>query len=603
MKNTFKLIFYNFKTLFYFELLYKLIIAVVFTPLSLLIFNLTMKLTGYSYLTLENIGGFLLNPITIIILILLLLFISIVTLFDISTMIVIFDESYHEYHINLKDALKISIIKTGKILRPKNILLMVFLLFIIPFLNVGITSGVITSIKIPEFIMDYINSNIVLFIIYTIVYLFLVLLSFRWIFVFNYMILEGKSFRNARKSSINLVYSKKTKCMLRIFSYQLLTILVFAISVLLIIALTYFLCNLIGKHLIIKSLVLTIIGILVTIVGFIIFILSNAITFAIISGSYYRYKFLLEEEIKPIDFKSIVKPKKKLSLRFKLFVLGIVLLIIGGLSTTIYLLVSGKYNPNIEFVKQMEVTAHRGASVKYPENTMIAFKGAYDMGADWIELDIQQTKDRKIVVSHDTNLKRVTGVNKNIIDMTYDEIKELDAGSFKDGEFAGERIPLLEDVLRFANDNPIRLNIELKPTGKEIDFEKDVVDLINKYNFKERCVLTSQVHDVLKNIKQYDSSIKTVYVMSLAVGDITKIEYADAFSVEASSVNESLVNKVHNSGKEIYAWTVNKESSISEMIDMGVDNIITDNIELAKEVIDSSNYSFIYQELIEFLRK
>ena len=306
MKNTFKLIFYNFKTLFYFELLYKLIIAVVFTPLSLLIFNLTMKLTGYSYLTLENIGGFLLNPITIIILILLLLFISIVTLFDISTMIVIFDESYHEYHINLKDALKISIIKTGKILRPKNILLMVFLLFIIPFLNVGITSGVITSIKIPEFIMDYINSNIVLFIIYTIVYLFLVLLSFRWIFVFNYMILEGKSFRNARKSSINLVYSKKTKCMLRIFSYQLLTILVFAISVLLIIALTYFLCNLIGKHLIIKSLVLTIIGILVTIVGFIIFILSNAITFAIISGSYYRYKFLLEEEIKPIDFKSIV---------------------------------------------------------------------------------------------------------------------------------------------------------------------------------------------------------------------------------------------------------------------------------------------------------
>ena len=266
-------------------------------------------------------------------------------------------------------------------------------------------------------------------------------------------------------------------------------------------------------------------------------------------------------------------------------------------------MVSGKYNPNIEFVKQMEVTAHRGASVKYPENTMIAFKGAYDMGADWIELDIQQTKDRKIVVSHDTNLKRVTGVNKNIIDMTYDEIKELDAGSFKDDEFEGERIPLLEDVLRFANDNPIRLNIELKPTGKEIDFEKDVVDLINKYNFKERCVLTSQVHDVLKNIKEYDSSIKTVYVMSLAVGDITKIEYADAFSVEASSINEKLVSKVHNSGKEIYGWTVNKELSIQHMIDMGVDNIITDNIELGKELVNTDNYSYLIKEFINFLRK
>ena len=603
MRNTFKLITYNFKTLFFFELLYKLIISVIFTPLSVFIFNLTMKLTGYTYLTLENIGNFLWNPITIGILLLLLIFISIITLFDISTMIVIFDESYHEYHINLKDALKISIIKTWKIIRPKNILLMIFLLFIIPFLNIGITSSVISSIKIPEFIMDYINSNLLFFLLYFIVYIFLVLLAFRWIFVFNYMILEGKSFRDARKSSINLVYSKKTKCMLRIFSYQLVALVIFAIAALLIILFTYYLCKLIGTHLIIKSVVISIIGMLVSIVGLIIFILFNAINFAIISGSYYRYKTILEEEIKPIDFKSIVKPKKKKSLRFKLFVLGIILLIISGLSTTIYLVVSGKYNLNIEYVKQMEITAHRGASVKYPENTMAAFKGAFELGADWIELDVQQTKDRKIVVSHDTNLKRVTGVNKNIIDMTYDEIKELDAGSFFDEKFKDERIPLLEDVLKYVIDKPIRLNIELKPTGQEVDFEKDVIDLINKYNYKDRCVLTSQVHDVLKNIKEYDSSIKTVYVMSLAVGDITKIEYADAFSVEASSINEKLVSKVHNSGKEIYGWTVNKELSIQHMIDMGVDNIITDNIELGKELVNTDNYSYLIKEFINFLRK
>ena len=602
MKNTFKLINYNFKTLFFFELLYKLIITVVFTPLSVFIFNLTMKLTGYNYLTLENIRSFLLTPITIFILLLLLIFIAIITLFDISTMIVIFDESYHDYHISLKDAVKISIIKTLKIIRPKNILLIVFLLFIIPFLNIGITSGVISSIKIPEFLMDYINSNMLLFFIYFAIYIFFVLLAFRWIFVFNYMILEGKSFKEARKSSINLVYSKKTKCMLRIFSYQIAALLTFGIAVILVIAGVYFLCVLIGTHLIIKSIVITIIGILVGIVGIIVFILFNAISFAIISGSYYRYKTILKEDIKPIDFKSIVKPKKKWSLRFKIFLLGIILLIISGLSTTIFLVVSGKYNPNIEFVKKMEITAHRGASAKYPENTMAAFKGAFELRADWIELDVQQTKDRKIVVSHDTNLKRVTGVNKNIIEMTYDEIKNLDAGSFFDVKFKDERIPLLEDVLKYVIDKPIRLNIELKPTGEEVEFEKEVIDLINKYNYRERCVLTSQVHDVLKNIKEYDSSIKTVYVMSLALGDITKIEYADAFSVEASSVNKNLVKKVHNKGKEIYAWTVNKETSIQHMIDMNVDNIITDNIELGKELVNSNNYSYLIQELIEFLR-
>ena len=416
------------------------------------------------------------------------------------------------------------------------------------------------------------------------------------------MILEGKSFKEARKSSINLVYSKKTKCMLRIFSYQIAALLTFGIAVILVIAGVYFLCVLIGTHLIIKSIVITIIGILVGIVGIIVFILFNAISFAIISGSYYRYKTILNEDIKPIDFKSIVKPKKKWSFRFKIFLLGIILLIISGLSTTIFLVVSGKYNPNIEFVKKMEITAHRGASAKYPENTMAAFKGAFELRADWIELDVQQTKDRKIVVSHDTNLKRLTGVNKNIIEMTYDEIKNLDAGSFFDVKFKNERIPLLEDVLKYVIDKPIRLNIELKPTGEEVEFEKDVIDLINKYNYKERCVLTSQVHDVLKNIKEYDSSIKTVYVMSLALGDITKIEYADAFSVEASSVNKNLVKKVHNKGKEIYAWTVNKETSIQHMIDMNVDNIITDNIELGKELVNSNSYSYLIQELIEFLR-
>ena len=137
--------------------------------------------------------------------------------------------------------------------------------------------------------------------------------------------------------------------------------------------------------------------------------------------------------------------------------------------------------------------------------------------------------------------------------------------------------------------------------GSFYQFEKQVIDLINEYHFSERCVVTSQVHDVLKNVKQYDPSIKTVYVMSLAVGNITDIEYTDAFSVEASNINESLVKKVHNSGKEIYAWTVNKESSINHMIDMGVDNIITDNIELAKELVSESDYSFLIKEFINYL--
>ena len=110
---------------------------------------------------------------------------------------------------------------------------------------------------------------------------------------------------------------------------------------------------------------------------------------------------------------------------------------------------------------------------------------------------------------------------------------------------------------------------------------------------------TSQMYDVLKNVKKVDKDIKTVYVMSIAIGNITDAKYADAFSVEASNVNTYLVSKVHNEGKELYAWTVNTEESINKMIDMNVDNIITDNIELGKELVEKSKNSNLINEFIK----
>ena len=118
------------------------------------------------------------------------------------------------------------------------------------------------------------------------------------------------------------------------------------------------------------------------------------------------------------------------------------------------------------------------------------------------------------------------------------------------------------------------------------------------------CVITSQVYEVLENIKDYNQTIKTVYVMSFAYGDITKLTAADNFSIEASSVTKPLVAKVHNAGKELYVWTVNTKENMNKMINLKVDNIITDNITLAKNTImksKTSNIVTLYIELIEKL--
>jgi len=89
--------------------------------------------------------------------------------------------------------------------------------------------------------------------------------------------------------------------------------------------------------------------------------------------------------------------------------------------------------------------------------------------------DSRRARDGKIIVMNDTNFKRTAGVNKHAWELTYEEIKDFDVGSFKDKKFKGEHVPLLEEVIKFAKENNIKLNIELKPTGHEENFEKNVI--------------------------------------------------------------------------------------------------------------------------------
>ena len=208
------------------------------------------------------------------------------------------------------------------------------------------------------------------------------------------------------------------------------------------------------------------------------------------------------------------------------------------------------------------------------------------MGADWIELDVQQTKDGRVVVSHDTNLYRVSGVDKYIYDLKYDEIKKIDVGSFYGKEFSKERVPLLSDVIFYAKENGIRLNIEIKPTGHETDLEKQVVDMIHEYHFQNLCVVASQSYGSIEKVKEYSDDIMTVYVSGVEYKDYTSFTAADAFSIDANFVTSDLVHQIHAQGKELYVWTINTEEDIQRMIDMNVDNIITDNIELCREVVD-----------------
>ena len=145
----------------------------------------------------------------------------------------------------------------------------------------------------------------------------------------------------------------------------------------------------------------------------------------------------------------------------------------------------------------------------------------------------------------------------------------------------------------------MKLNIELKPTGNETDFEKEVVEIIKDNDFASECVVTSQIYSVLENVKNVDKDIITVYVMSLAYGDLLQFKDADYFSIEASSISKKMVRKLHENGKQIYGWTVNTSESINDMIKLNVDNIITDDITLGKRLVLESKSSNLVIEIVK----
>lgn len=596
-----KILFKNFKSVIKFEFFFKLLTSIIFIPLFLNIFKLIMKVTGYSYLTLENVFSFLTNPIVAILIILFLLLVGFYSIFDIGTIIILLDVSKQDKKIELRDAVNLSFKKSLNLFKIKNFSLVIYILFLIPFLNLGTGSSVISTIKIPEFISDFIYQNTLLSVIYGIVIIVLGIIAFQRLYAIHYYFLEDKSFKEAKEYSKSLIKNKMISDGVRILLFQFISTILFLIILGIGILLIILFSKLFKWIKIIESILISVVVFFAFILIGIYLILNTTFMYLIISYLFYKNKEEKKESIKHINVRKMEKTITKS--KWNNLKYGFAMVSIICLSFFIYGVINDEYNLNIEYVRNMEITAHRGASVMYPENTMSAFVGAKELDADWIELDVQQTKDGKIIVSHDTNFKRITGVDLNSYDAIYDDILKLDAGSFKDSKFKDERIPLLEDVIKWAKDNFIKLNIELKPTGNEVDFEKMVIDIVKDYHFLDDCVLTSQNYEVLENIKNIDSNIKTVYVMSFAFGDILKLDKADHYSVEASSITKKMVSDVHNSGKQIYAWTVNSEESITKMIELNVDNIITDDISLGKKLVLQSKNSDYITEIFNYVYK
>jgi glycerophosphoryl diester phosphodiesterase len=232
----------------------------------------------------------------------------------------------------------------------------------------------------------------------------------------------------------------------------------------------------------------------------------------------------------------------------------------------------------------VQVTAHRGHARAAPENTLSAMRKAIESGADYAEMDVQLTADSKVVLLHDSDLKRVAGDPRRLKELSFDEVRRLDVGSWFDPAFAGERVPTLVEVIDLCR-GKIRLNIELKFFGPDRRLVKEVVDIVREQEFESECLITSLNYDALLEVKLREPRLRTGIIVAHALGDINRLG-VDALSVRADFLTDPLIQSAHRDDKEVHVWTVNEARQMFGLMKRGVDNIITSDPDLAVQVRD-----------------
>ncbi|WP_342527953.1 glycerophosphodiester phosphodiesterase [Chryseomicrobium sp. FSL W7-1435] len=228
----------------------------------------------------------------------------------------------------------------------------------------------------------------------------------------------------------------------------------------------------------------------------------------------------------------------------------------------------------------MKIFAHRGCSGAYPENTLAAFRAASELPIEGIELDVHLTKDGELVVIHDELVDRTTDGTGFVKDMTIDQLRLLDAGSWKGSRFEGERIPFLSEVLELFTETQHILNIELKSDIFPYPGMADkVMALVQFMELEERAILSSFDHEVVRYLSSEYPHIQTgCLTMEVMVDfpDYLKKLSASAAHVLFPTALRQMGQELKAAGIPIRAFTVNDESYADLLAQAGVEAIFTD---------------------------
>ncbi|MFX1569713.1 MAG: glycerophosphodiester phosphodiesterase [Promethearchaeota archaeon] len=240
------------------------------------------------------------------------------------------------------------------------------------------------------------------------------------------------------------------------------------------------------------------------------------------------------------------------------------------------------------FKNKTLVIGHAGGKTTGPENTLKAFKKAIHLKADYIELDLRLSKDNEIVIFHDPDTFNITGISGLVKDKTLKELKILNVGE-------GEKMPTFQEVIELANN---KINLLLHIAAAHI--EDQVICLLKDYGYIEKTIVSCMIHRYLFKYQALKPNLKVAALENLYSEDLAKWEIRRklidnavknkfyAINPEYHLVDAQFITYAHQNNLKIFPWTVNEQTIMRILIELGVDGIITDDIPLLNKALGKS---------------
>ncbi|MDC7286317.1 glycerophosphodiester phosphodiesterase [Blautia schinkii] len=566
----------NWSTLLWFELIYRILIYTVLYPLLKFLLYKSLTVSGLSYISMENYTLLLRSPRAVSVLVLALLLLSFSVYLEICALILCYESGWHGVRISLKELCKKTLKSTLLLARPSSLLMFVGLLPLLALSLFRVSSSILTAFRVPEFILEFIRADISLYVLYLCVLLFTNLYLFFYVFALPEVVLHKHSFPKALRNGRRLLKGKKKRALMTsvlcVCGLILTALAVTAVCIVLIYAYSRLLFPVDERRYVFENQLI--------IWGEIGGVLAEVLSTAAILSITLSIRHLCCGD------SMAVMERRPFSVYRLLRKVGVLL------CTYVFL---GLYSES-EFFSgfslpadtSTQIVAHRAGAAYAPENTAAALEECIEDGADWAEVDVQQTKDGTLILMHDDNFKRTAGLDENVWDVNYEDVKHLDAGSYFSPRYTGEPIPTLEEILLLSK-NRIKLMIELKYTGHESRLVEQTLALIEKHHMEKQCMIVSMNLSLLEKSKELNPRIKTGYVSALLLAGSYNQQDVDAYSVETTNLTAEMIAEARFHQKLVFAWTANSPRTIKKILAHQADGIITDNPLLARYYLNEKD--------------